>query len=547
MLRYYQQEAVASAFKYLESNTGNPCIVLPTGAGKTHVIVRICQEVQKWGGRVLIVAHVKELLEQARDKLLSHDSDLDVGVYSASLKSRDVESSVLVAGVQSVYKRGLELSGTKPFSLVLVDEAHRIPVEGDGMYVQLLNDLKTANPKLRVIGLTATPYRTGDGYVCSSEHFLNDICYEVGIKELIAGGYLCPLSSKRGAGEVDTKGLRVSKGDFVASEMEQRFNVEEKVEQAVGEILKYTADRKKVLIFCCGIEHASSVACKLEKAGRSVRLVTSQHAGRDKAIEAFKDGDCKYLVNVNVLTEGFDATAIDAVVLLRATVSPGLYYQMVGRGLRIDDGKPDCLVLDYGGNIQRHGTLDNLAIKKHKGDGTGDAPIKACPECNEMIHAGILICPECGYEFPEPETNHESTAADDAPLGKPEPQEWNVSEVSYFVHTKKDAPNDAPKSMRVTYFDGLNAVADEWVCVEHTGFAYEKAFGWWSARSNEPMPKTAEDAVSLANQGCLAEPSSIKTLKEPGTRFKKIVDYELGEKPDKGIKFDPKEWEEVPW
>lgn len=556
-LRYYQQDAVASVYRYCQDNPGkNPCIVLPTGAGKTHVIVQICRDVQQWGGRVLILAHVKELLEQAADKLHAVDG-LDVGIYSASLKRRDTLSDVLVAGVQSVYKRGCELAGSRPFNIVIVDEAHRIPVEGEGMYQQLLTDLRVTNPKLRVVGLTATPYRTGDGYVCRDDHFLNDICYEAGIRELIAGGFLCPLVSKRSRSEVDMSGSRVSGGDYAQAEMEQRFLADEKVGQAVSEIIKYTADRNKVLLFCCGIAHASQVAMELEAAGQSVRIVSSEHAGRDKSIEAFKGGRCKYLVNVNVLTEGFDATAIDSVVLLRATVSPGLYYQMVGRGLRTDASKQDCLVLDFGGNVQRHGTIDNLKIRPKQAGGAGeDAPVKACPECDTMVHAGLLICPECGFEFPPREPNHESTASNDSPLGGDSIDEYEITNVGYSLHIKKGAGEDAPRTMRVTYYHGLEAVADEWVCIEHSGFAYEKAYAWWFRRSHVPMPNNVETAVQLAHQGVLAETSHIKVLRKSGERFSRVVDYTLGEKPSRepGCDDEPftDEWIEeelggVPW
>jgi len=530
-LRYYQQEAVDAAYRYCQDNPGkNPCIVLPTGAGKTHVIVKICHDVQEWQGRVLVLAHVKELLSQAEKKLKAVD-DLDVGVYSASLKRRDVNSDVLVAGVQSVFRRGLELSGTRPFNLVIVDEAHRIPVEGEGMYVQLLNDLKAANPKLRVIGLTATPYRTGDGFVCREDHFLNDVCYEANIKELIAGGFLCSLVSKRSKCEVDMSGVKVSGGDFVQAEMEQRFGDEEKVSQAVDEILRLTESRNKVLIFCCGIAHASEVAFHLSEAGQKVRIVSSEHSGRDAAIEDFQAGSCKYLVNVNCLTEGFDATAIDAVVLLRATVSPGLYYQMVGRGLRVDPSKDDCLVLDFGGNVQRHGTIDNLKVKpKAVGNGDGDAPVKACPQCETMVHAGLLMCPECGHEFPPPAPNHDATASDDSPLATVELETWPVTSVGYSLHVKRGADENAPRTMRVTYYDGTQAVADEWVCIEHSGFAYEKAFSWWFRRSNNKMPNTVPEAVELANAGALIEPTSIQLRRKPGEKFSTIVHYELGEK-----------------
>lgn len=532
-LRYYQRDAVKAAYDYCQNNPSkNPCIVLPTGAGKTHVIVQICRDVMGWQGRVLVLAHVKELLEQAADKLRCVDG-LNVGVYSASLKERSIDNDVIVAGVQSVYNRGYELTGSRPFNIVIVDEAHRIPVDGDGMYVQLLNDLKKTNPKIRVIGLTATPYRTADGYVCSDDHFLNDVCYEASIKELIAGGFLSSLVSKRSLNEVDMTGAKISKGDFVQSEMEDRFNDEDKVGKAVEEILRLTADRKKVLIFCCGIAHACSVSKQLTDAGQSCRMVSGDTAigVRANAIESFKTGSTKYLVNVNVLTEGFDATAIDCVVLLRATVSPGLYYQMVGRGLRTDPAKNNCLILDFGGNVQRHGAIDNLKVKPKKtGDGTGDAPIKACPECQSMIHAGLLTCPDCGHEFPPPPPNHESTSSDDNPLGGEVVEELEVSGTEYSIHKKRGAAEGTPTTMRVTYYQGFTAIADEWVCVEHSGFAFEKAYAWWFQRSLTPMPKTTAEAVEIAKAGGLAEPTKLKIKTVAGEKFLKIIGYELGEK-----------------
>lgn len=536
MLRYYQQDAVNACYRYLESNAGrNPCIVLPTGAGKTHVIVKLCEDVCSWGSRVLVLAHVKELLQQATEKLTT--AGLDVGVYSASLNRKDSGNRVVVAGVQSAYKRGLEIAGSDPFGVVIIDEAHRIPTEESGMYVRLLEDLKAANPKLRVVGLTATPYRTGEGYVCSDDHFLNDICYEVGIRELIAGGFLCPLSSKRSPNEVDLSGLKIARGDYVQSDMESRFSDSEKVDTAAREIVDLTADRRKVLIFCCGIGHATDVAARLDELGQSVRVVTSQHGGRDAAIEAFKAGGCKYLVNVSVLTEGFDAPDIDGVVLLRSTVSPGLYYQMVGRGLRIHENKSDCLVLDFGGNVRRLGTIDELNIKETgKADGTGEAPVKACPECNEMVHAGLMFCSGCGFEFPPNEPNHEAISSGDSPLaGDAVTTTWPVTEVAYTRHEKKVADGDTPKppSMRVTYYDGTQVAGDEWVCIEHTGFAYEKAFNWWAKRSNNPMPKTVDEAIELARGGALAEPTEIKVRpQKKNPRYKEIFDCVLGPRPE---------------
>lgn len=549
-LRYYQRDAIEALYKFCQDNPGrNPCIVLPTGGGKTHVIVQVCRDVQSWQGRVLILAHVKELLDQAASKLKAVDG-LDVGIYSAGLNSRDTDSDIIVAGIQSVYNRGLELAGSRPFNIVIVDEAHRIPLDGEGMYCQLLNDLKAANPKLRVVGLTATPYRTGKGYVCGDSNILNDICYEADIKELIAGGFLCELSSKRSVASVDMGGVAVYKGEYKTAEMEQRFNVDDKVKSAVDEIVRYSANRKKVLIFCCGIDHASSVAMELDaiEPGK-VRVVTSHHGERDNAIESFKMGSCKYLVNVNCLTEGFDATAIDCVVLLRATISPGLYYQMVGRGLRTDPSKSDCLVLDFGGNVQRHGTIDNLKIGKARcSGGEGEAPVKPCPNCNELVHAGLLICTACGFEFPPIEPNHEASASDDSPLEGPVVEVYQVDSVGYSIHQKrtKDGESQKPPSMRVTYYDGVNSVvADEWICVEHSGFAFEKALSWWQRRSANPMPRSVEDAVAMANQGALIEPSAIRVKITPGERFTKIVGYDLGPRPTEAIEISAEE--DLPW
>lgn len=531
-LRYYQREAVESAYKYCQENPGkNPCIVLPTGSGKTHVIAKICEDVSQWHGRVLVVAHVKELLQQAAEKI-SVINGLDVGIYSAGLKRRDTDSDILIGGIQSIYQKGLELCGSRPFNLVLVDEAHRIPTEGDGMYRRLISDLQSANPKLRVIGLTATPYRTSDGYVCSEGHFLNDVCYEANIKELIAGGFLSKLSSKRSVNEVSMKGVAVSRGDFIESQMEERFNDSEKIRTAVQEIKKYTQDRHKVLVFCCGIFHASNVAFDLEEAcGQSVRIVTSEHSDRDGAIKAFRNGDCKYLVNVNCLTEGFDATRVDCVVLLRATLSPGLYYQMVGRGLRTHEGKQDCLVLDFGGNVERHGTIDRLKIKaKTIGGSDGESPVKECPECHEMVHAGLLVCTSCGFEFPQRELNHNATAGSDSVISEVTEEDREVSDVTYHRHEKRNSP-ESPPTMRVSYWLGTDLIAEEWVCIEHTGFAWEKAFCWWFRRSANPMPNYVDDAVDLASVGALIAPTKIRVRRTTGEKFPRIVGYELGDKP----------------
>jgi DNA repair protein RadD len=540
-LRYYQREAIDACYDFLRAKKANPCIVLPTGAGKTPVLSTICHDaVTRWNGRVLVVSHVKELVEQSAATLQSWYPELKVGVYSAGLGRRETRADVLVAGIQSIYDKGLKLAGSDPFKLVLIDEAHRIPTSGEGMYRRLLTDLQVASPKVRVIGLTATPYRLKGGAVCSPEHFLNEICYEVGVRELIAKGYLCPLVSKQAVGSIHDEDLRIKGGEFDESSLAEAFDGEEIVRQAVAEIAAYAATRKSVLVFCCDVTHAGHVANVLgEVLGEDVGLVTGETAtqDRDRILQRFKDGALRFLVNVNVLTEGFDARRVDCVVLLRATLSPGLYYQMVGRGLRLHDDKADCLVLDFGSNVLRHGCIDAIQIKApSNGSGKrepGKAPAKECPKCHSVQPIMAKECMDCGFEFSLDMTPNHEERASDLPITTDQVSvvEYEVTSVSYLEHTKRDAGEHTPKTLRVMYYDGLNVVAQEWVCVEHSGPVRNRAMQWWTTRTDLPMPDSASEAAHLGSLGYLAEPTMINVAKVPGDKFPRITKYLLGPKP----------------
>jgi DNA repair protein RadD len=403
-LRPYQREAVEAVYEHLRTRDDNPCVVIPTAGGKTPVMAAICRDaVARWDGRVLILAHVKELLEQAVDKLhaLAHDLWHRIGVYSAGLERRDRDHPIIVAGIQSVYRRAKELGR---FDLVLIDEAHMVPPDGEGMYRMFLADAKTINPNVRLIGLTATPFRMTTGTICAPENLLNKVCYEVSVRELIVQGYLCPLVAKGTREDLDTSGLHVRAGEFVADEVEALMDQAARVEAACAEIVEQTRERKSVLVFASGVQHARHVAEKLARMGGQVATVFGETPSDERArtIADFRAGRLKFLVNVGVLTHGFDAPNIDCVALLRPTNSPGLYYQCCGRGFRLHPGKANCLILDYGGNVLRHGPVDDLRIKE-PGKGTGVAPAKKCPECLALIAAGYATCPQCGYAFPPPE------------------------------------------------------------------------------------------------------------------------------------------------
>lgn len=902
-LRPYQQEAVDAVYRYLREHDDNPCVVLPTAAGKSVVIGKIASDaVSLWDGRVLILAHVKELLEQNASKVVSLVDGIPVGIYSAGLNSRDTDTPIVVAGIQSVYNKADVLGS---FDLIIVDEAHLIAPEGDGMYRTFLQDMKLINPYVRVIGFTATPYRLKGGLICQPENILNAVCYEIGVKEMIAQGYLSPLISRAGRVEAKLTDLHVRGGEFLNAEITAAMDKTEITNAACNEIVQLTKERKFVLIFATSVEHCEHIAERLRSLGQEVEIVTGDTPAAERAelLDRFKGKQVpadllgnmkpplKFLVNVNVLTTGFDAPNVDCVVLLRPTASPALYVQMCldsqteiltengwknineiqdymnvaafdmatekiefcpienivkrelsqseymvevkaphldirvtnlhdwvyktrhsviwkkrtsedlmklksefnipvcgntkrngikltddeirfigwmltdgcfnpknmlasisqsvasafnknieamlkgcgmgyrkyrykhkgdlakyadsyryeipfgqprgenqhlrgwgylfdflqgdicknffdanehqievlleamnqangrklknvdwtpkgytlcmgnhkyladrlqallvqrgyrcnmstfkqktnfhkgepkeqyvlylkkqccatiggttqykaclvknrcsiqkskheeketvwcvknrlgtlvtrrngkvailgncGRGFRLSPqtGKTDCLVLDYGENVLRHGPVDCVTVKD-KTSGKGKAPAKKCPECLALIHAGYGKCPECGYEFPPPETTNLQHKASNAGIlsGQAVVTEYSVGSVSYSVHRKRGADESVPCTMRVDYEVGFHQFKSEWVCPEHTGYARGKFERWWKERAVDgcPMPDTAAEAVALANKGYLAEPMAIKVKQITGDKYERICSWMLKEKP----------------
>ncbi len=563
-LRSYQQSAVAAVYDHLRNRDDNPVAVLPTGAGKSLVLAKVASDaVQQWNGRVLILAHVKELLEQNADKVRRLCPDIKVGLYSAGLKKRDTDTPVLVAGIQSIYKRACDLD---PFDLIVVDEAHLISKKGDGMYRLFLADCKIINPRVRVIGLTATPFRLDSGMICSPDHFLNSICYEIGIKELIRDGYLCPLVSKAGINRADFSGVHVRAGEFVSEEVEQLAGDDALVSAACAEIVELTADRRAVLIFATSVAHGRQVVETLQdNHGIECGFVTGQTPTeeRDQLLARFRgdkvadrsavgtlfDTDhgvaghspLRFLCNVNVLTTGFDAPRVDCVVMLRPTMSPGLLYQCVGRGFRLHPDKQNCLVLDFGGNVERHGPIDQIKPKEKLLRPGSGPPAKECEKCHALVACGYANCPECGHPFPPMDREaHDAQASDAGVLsGEVTDTDYEVRDVIYRIHRKRDADEDAPRCLRVDYMIGLDHWQSEFICVEHSGYARRKAEAWWRERCLDPCPTTAEEALDLADVGLLAVPDSITVRSVAGQKYDRIVKQSLGQIPNEALEEAP--------
>lgn len=521
-LRPYQKEAIDSTFRYFADNDGNPLIVLPTGTGKSVVIAEFCrQTLTDWPDtKILVVTHVRELIKQNHDELKTLWPEAPAGINSAGLKKRDYDPSIVFCGIQSVHKKA---SKFVKVDLVLIDEVHLVPRKTNTMYQRFLSNLKIMNPHMRVIGLTATPYRLDSGLLHTGKEALFDaVSYEAELKDMVDQGYLTRLMSKQPKTRLDVSSVSIRGGEFVAGELERAVDRTDVNESVVREIVVLGAERKSWLIFCAGVKHATHIAEIVRRYGVSCETIfgDTPSAERDRIVRDFKAGKIRALASMGVLTTGFNAPIVDLLAVLRPTESTGLYIQIMGRGMRNSPGKEDCLVLDFAGNIARHGPVDRVNPKKpRQSDGEGVAPTKTCPKCQSIVFAGTSECPDCGYRWPPTPIAIDQTATTLPVMSMNAPSEWfKVNSVSYRLHKKAGSPD----SMRVEYRCGI-ALHSEWVCFDHKGYPHDKALRWWQRRMTGPgiLPKSTADAIEKSES--LRKPTEIKVRKNG--KYTEIVEF----------------------
>lgn len=503
--RYYQDEASDAAIEVvsekLKDSMGS-IIVLPTGAGKTHVISLIIEKyLKKFNKKILVLSHVKEILQQNYSSL-SNYLDMDIGLYSSGLDSATI-CDVTVAGIQSVHRKSHLFDDV---GLVLIDECHLVNDVDEGMYRKFMNEFSEAN----VIGLTATPFRAR-GYIHLIESSIfGSICYDLSSKNnfnrLVKEGYLCRLISKATDMDMDTKGVHTIAGDYVNKELDLRFNTDSVTEQALVEVLRFTKKYKKILIFAINIDHAERIRELFNEFGVNTGIVHSEMDDeRETVIDRFKEGFYHALVNVNVLTTGFDVPDIDLIVLLRPTKSLTVYVQSVGRGLRVSPNKTHCLVLDFAGNTAFHGPINDVNIKQ-KGESKGDGePItKNCPKCNCINHPKNKYCDACNHEFEfkvaiSNESSVHSIVAEDERI-------WvDVDQVMISRHKKAGKPD----SVRVDYECGLR-IFSQWMAINSiSGYAAHKAKYSLSEIMDLPEDFSYDIKDILNLQGSVKKPKRI--------------------------------------
>lgn len=530
--RDYQTFAVKSLYDYFGRKAGNPLVAMPTGTGKSVVIALFLQSIfAHWANqKIMILTHVKELIDQNYAKLKAVWPEAPAGIYSAGLSKRDHMQRIIFGGIASVARK-FYLFGH--VDLLMIDECHLVSPTDRTMYQGFINALKKVNPYLKVIGLTATPWRLGQGHLVDEENSLfTDVCCDMttlmAFNWFIDEGYLVKLVPKATTTLLATDGVHMRGGEFIANELQAAVDKRPLTEAALREALELGHNRRSWLLFCSGVDHAKHVAEMLDSMGVSCKAVYSgmPNAERDAAIADWKAGRLRAISNNNVMTTGIDHPMLDLIVMLRPTASTVLWVQMLGRGTRPDyfgpydlsykegrlaaiaaSQKQNCMVLDFAGNTRRLGPINDPVIPRKKGEGGGTAPVKECVAidpatgrtCKTWNHASVRECFACGQPFPAPSLKIQQTASVDelVKVDLPVVETKDIDHVTYSLHTK----TGKPPMVRVVYYCGLHNYS-EFICVEHEGFAKHKANQWLRERLTIGLttPVTSIGLLAIVNE-----------------------------------------------
>jgi len=525
-MRYYQIEAIQATIDAVCNGAKAPLIAMPTGLGKSYVLAGLIQRicVESPHTRHMVLSHTKEILIQDAKALRTVWPQAPMGIFSSGLNRRDVLHPVLVAGCASV-RNCVEQFGFR--DVIYIDECHMLSPTAETTYQKIIAKLRERNPNLIVVGLTATPYRRGIGSLLNGGIFDSmaiDLTDAKSWARFIAEGHLVPLHAKRTDASIDVSGVKISNGDFAEGALQAASDKDQLNESIAKEIAIAMRSRKAALVFCAGVEHAEHMAERLNAVGVKSRAVHSKMptGDRDAIITAFKCGGLDCVTNNNVLTTGFDYPAIDLIGMARATVSVGLWVQMLGRGTRPAPGKSDCVVLDFAGNRPRLGPVDAPHIPNpKKGEKTGEIPCKICDSCGCYAHISARVCEACGEPFPiQTKLKHrpgsEAIMSGEAPII----ETFNVSRVTYARHARKI---DGAISVRVTYMCGYRHFST-WINFDAKKTKHF-AHNFWKQFVGDDIPETNDDALTLLSSGVAVTPKKVRVW--VNKQFPEVMGYEM--------------------
>jgi len=500
-LRSYQEDALTSIWSYFANGgKGNPLIAWPTGTGKSIIPAVFIERIMKlWPNqKFLLLTHVSTLISQNADALREAWPNAPLGIYSAGLKQKQPFMPIVYAGIQSAIR---DPSRFGHRDIIFIDEAHLISDEEGSQYLTFLATMKLINPQVKVIGMTATPFRMGMGLLTEGNLFtdiIHDLTSVDEFNRLIAEGYLCPLIPKRTKVELDVSNVGMAKGDFIGSQLQSAVDKQEITYAGLREAVQLGQDRKSWLIFSSGIEHAEHIAAMLTSFGIDCAAVHSKQNAEynEQAIKHFKSNTLRSIVNYSKLTTGFNHPDIDLICDFRPTMSIPLHIQKLGRGTRPANGKENCLVLDFGRNIPRLGPINDPVIPRKKGVGNGEVPVKICEACGTYNHAKVRFCTGCGNEF-EFKVKIVAKAGTDEILRSDLPV-VEYFDVDYAIYAKKQ--KDGKRAYIVaSYFCGMRKF-NEFVFPESAKYGKHLFHQWWMQRHTSEPPDTTDEALKHVSE-----------------------------------------------
>lgn len=507
-LREYQEDGLNALWSYFMNHKGNPVLAWPTGTGKSLLPAEFIRRTMLHypNERFILATHVKELIAQNHDVLQRIWPNAPVGLYSAGLKRRDILPPIIYGGIQSMHKIPHAFNHR---DLLFIDEAHLVSQDDASMYLGFIAALRSINPYLKVVGLSATPYRAGQGLITDGglfTHICHDLTSMEDFNKLVADGYLCPLIPKKTQVELDVSNVGIQKGEFIASQLQHEVDKAEITWKGLQELCYYGQGRKSWLLFATGIDHAEHIQSMLSQLGIDCAAVHSKQDGNhnDAAIRDFKSYKLRAIVNYGKLTTGFDHPGIDLIGMFRPTLSVALWVQMLGRGTRPCEGKSNCLVLDFAKNTARLGPINDPVLPRKKGDKEGTIPIKICDACGVYNHIKAVRCDPCNHPF-EFKVKIVERAGTEELIRQTEALQIETFDVTYVTYAKKQKTGKQPY-IQTTYFCGLTSFR-EFVFPENNRF--RKPFvDWWRQRYPEDPPKTTEECMDFISQ--LRAPRNIR-------------------------------------
>ena len=549
-LRYFQRTAIDAVFGYWAETPGHPLVEMATGTGKSITMGTLSKELVLGYPdiRIVNVTHVIELVEGNAMELLGIWNEAPFGIYAATLNRRDRRAQVLFAQLQTVWNKADEIGHV---DVLEIDEVHLVPADANTMYRKLIDGLMAINPDMKIAGFTATPFRLDSGRLDEGDDKLFDrIVYTYGIRQGIDDGYLTPITSKPVGTRLDVTGVGKSMGDFKKGDLQAAVDKESLTRTIITEVMDVEGSRRKALFFCAGVDHATHMRDIIRAAGKTCEVLSGKtpRAERRAMLAAYGRGEIWGITNDNVMSTGTNVPGIDLIVDCSPTASAGRYAQRGGRGTRViyppgfdpeatdAEGrraaiaagiKPNCRYMNFAGNIERHGPIDMIEPKK-PGKGDGEAPIKMCPQCDEILHASLHVCWNCGHQFEISDVPKIFSKASEAPILSTDAPVWEeVISREFAEHLKVGKP----PSVKITFGTESGRSAAMWVCPQHGedprgSFAKSKADRWWRQHGGSlPFPAKVEDFLDRAGELVV---TSHVTLEKSG-RYWNVKDTKAGD------------------